>query len=46
VSTLAAQASKDFSDYERLTADGKLTDAGQKLDDLKHVLDRLNSMQK
>jgi hypothetical protein len=46
VSTLAAQASKDFSDYERLTADGKLTEAGQKLDDLKHVLDRLNSMQK
>ena len=46
LNSLIAQAGKDFSDYQRLTSEGKLSEAGQKLDDLKHVLDRLNSMQK
>ena len=46
LSALIAQAGKDFSDYQRLTSDGKLADAGQKLDDLKKVLDKLNSMPK
>ena len=44
VSSLIAQASKDFSDYQRLTSEGKLSEAGQKLDDLKRVLDKLSSM--
>jgi uncharacterized membrane protein (UPF0182 family) len=46
VGSLIAQASKDFSDYQRLTAAGKLSDAGQKLDDLKRVLDKLGATQK
>ena len=40
---LIAQAGRDFSDYQRLTSEGKLTEAGQKLDDLKRVLDQLNA---
>jgi uncharacterized membrane protein (UPF0182 family) len=36
-------AGKDFNDYQRLTAEGKLGEAGQKLDQLKHVLDQLNA---
>jgi hypothetical protein len=46
LNSLIAQAGKDFSDYQRLTSEGKLSEAGQKLDDLKHVLDRLNAMPK
>jgi hypothetical protein len=46
LSSLIAQAGKDFSDYQRLTAAGQLADAGKKLDDLKRVLDRLNGMKK
>ncbi len=41
--SLITQASRDFSDYQRLTSEGKLADAGQKLDDLKRVLDKLSS---
>ena len=41
--SLISQAGKDFADYQRLTSEGKLGDAGQKLDDLKHVLDKLNA---
>jgi hypothetical protein len=40
---LITQAGKDFSDYQRLTSEGKLAEAGQKLDDLKRVLDKLNA---
>jgi hypothetical protein len=40
--SLISQASKDFSDYERLTSEGKMGDAGQKLDDLKQVLAKLS----
>ena len=43
IDSLIAQAGKDFSDYQRLTSEGKLAEAGQKLDDLKHVLDQLNA---
>jgi len=43
---LIAQASRDFDDYQRLTAQGKLSEAGQKLDDLKHTLDQLNAQHK
>jgi len=43
VNALIAQGGKDFSDYQRLTSEGKLAEAGQKLDDLKRVLDKLNA---
>ena len=46
IDSLIAQAGKDFTDYQRLTSEGKLADAGQKLDDLKRALDRLNAMKK
>jgi hypothetical protein len=42
LNALIAQAGKDFSDYQRLTSEGKLGEAGQKLDDLKRVIDKLN----
>jgi hypothetical protein len=44
--SLIAQAGKDFSDYQHLTSEGKLSDAGQKLDDLKRTLDKLNALPK
>jgi uncharacterized protein len=44
--SLIAQASQDFADYQRLTAAGKLAEAGQKLDALKHTLDQLNAHSK
>lgn len=44
--SLIGQAARDFSDYQHLTSEGKLSEAGQKLDDLKRVLDRLNAMPK
>jgi hypothetical protein len=43
---LIAQAGKDFDDYQRLTAAGKLGEAGQKLEALKQVLDKLNARSK
>jgi uncharacterized membrane protein (UPF0182 family) len=43
---LIAEAGKDFADYQRLTAEGKLGEAGQKLDALKGVLDKLNASAK
>jgi uncharacterized membrane protein (UPF0182 family) len=43
VNTLIAQASQDFADYQRLTSEGKLSEAGQKLDDLKRVLAELSA---
>jgi hypothetical protein len=43
---LIAEASKDFSDYQRLTAAGKLGEAGQKLEGLKRKLEELNSRQR
>jgi uncharacterized membrane protein (UPF0182 family) len=43
VNSLIAQANRDFNDYQRLTSEGKLAEAGQKLDDLKHVLDQLSA---
>ncbi|MGC2526937.1 MAG: UPF0182 family protein [Candidatus Acidiferrum sp.] len=39
---LIAQAAKDLSDYQRLTAEGKLGEAGQKLEQLKRTLELLN----
>jgi hypothetical protein len=43
---LIADAGKDFADYQRLTAEGKLGEAGQKLDQLKVVIDQLNAKRK
>jgi uncharacterized protein len=43
LNALIAQANQDFADYQRLTSEGKLAEAGQKLDDLKRVLDELNA---
>jgi uncharacterized membrane protein (UPF0182 family) len=38
-----AEAARDLADYQRLTAEGKLAEAGQKLEDLKRALDKLNT---
>jgi uncharacterized membrane protein (UPF0182 family) len=43
---LIADAAKDLADYQRLTAEGKLGEAGQKLEELKRVLDKLNTRQR
>jgi uncharacterized membrane protein (UPF0182 family) len=42
-SALIAEAARDLADYQRLTAEGKLGEAGQKLEDLKRALDKLNA---
>jgi len=41
VNTLIAEAARDLADYQRLTAEGKLGEAGQKLEHLKRVLEQL-----
>jgi hypothetical protein len=41
VNALIAEAARDLSDYQRLTAEGKLGEAGQKLEALKKALDAL-----
>ena len=44
--SLIAEAAKHLADYQRLTAEGKLGEAGQKLEELKRVLDKLNTRQR
>jgi uncharacterized membrane protein (UPF0182 family) len=44
--SLIAVAGKDLADYQRLTAEGKLGEAGQKLEELKRVIEQLNAHQK
>ncbi len=46
LNALIAEAAKDLADYQRLTAEGKLGEAGQKLEELKRVLDKLNARQR
>jgi uncharacterized membrane protein (UPF0182 family) len=46
LNSLITGAAKDLADYERLTAEGKLGEAGQKLEQLKHKLDELNARKK
>jgi hypothetical protein len=46
LNALIAEAAKDLADYQRLTAEGKLAEAGQKLEELKRTLDKLNTRQK
>jgi len=43
---LITAAAQDLVDYERLTADGKLAEAGQRLEDLKRKLAQLQAGQK
>ncbi len=43
INALISQAGRDFADYQQLTSQGKLAEAGQKLDDLKRVLDQLSA---
>jgi uncharacterized membrane protein (UPF0182 family) len=43
---LIQAAARDLNDYQRLTAEGKLAEAGRKLEDLKQKLDALNARQK
>jgi hypothetical protein len=43
---LIAEASRDFDDYQRLTAEGKLGEAGQKLDQVKRDIEALNAHKK
>jgi uncharacterized protein len=46
LNALIAEAAKDLADYQRLTAEGKLGEAGNKLEELKRTLDKLNTRQK
>jgi uncharacterized protein len=46
LNALIAEAAKDLADYQRLTAEGKLGEAGQKLEELKHALEKLNTRQR
>src|SRR5712692_5092701 len=46
LNALIAEAAKDLADYQRLTAEGKLGEAGQKLEELKRTLDKLNTRQR
>ena len=43
---LIAGAARDLNDYQRLTAEGKLGEAGQKLEQLKQKLEALNARRK
>jgi uncharacterized protein len=46
LNALIAEAAKDLADYQRLTAEGKLGEAGQKLEELKRTLEKLNAQKK
>ena len=46
LNALIAEAAKDLADYQRLTAEGKLGEAGQKLEELKRAIEKLNTRQK
>jgi uncharacterized membrane protein (UPF0182 family) len=45
VRTLVGRANQALADYRRLTADGKLGEAGAKLDELKRTLEELTKLQ-
>ena len=46
MNALIQGAARDLNDYQRLTAEGKLGEAGQKLEQLKQKLEALNARQK
>ena len=41
INALIADAGRSFADYQRLTAEGRLAEAGQKLEALKQALEQL-----
>jgi uncharacterized membrane protein (UPF0182 family) len=43
---LIVEAAKNLADYQRLTAEGKLGEAGQKLEELKRAIEKLNARQR
>jgi hypothetical protein len=43
---LISEAGRNFADYQRLTAEGKLGEAGQKLEALKRTLEQLQARQR
>jgi uncharacterized protein len=43
LNALIAEAAQNFADYQRLTAAGKLAEAGQKLEALKRILEQLQT---
>jgi uncharacterized membrane protein (UPF0182 family) len=43
VNVLIAEAARDFTDYQQLTAAGRLAEAGQKLEALKRILEQLQT---
>ena len=43
LNAMIKEAGRDFDDYQRLTAAGKLAEAGQKLEALKQVIEKLNA---
>jgi uncharacterized membrane protein (UPF0182 family) len=43
LNAMIQQASRDFDDYQRLTAAGKLSEAGAKLEELKQVIGKLGA---
>jgi uncharacterized membrane protein (UPF0182 family) len=45
-SVLIAEAAKDLADYQRLTAEGKLGEAGARLEQLKRTLEELQKRQR
>ncbi|HVH87698.1 MAG TPA: UPF0182 family protein [Terriglobales bacterium] len=44
LNALITQVDRELADYQHLTAEGKLAEAGQKLEDLKRTLDKLNKL--
>jgi uncharacterized membrane protein (UPF0182 family) len=46
VNTLIAEAARDLAEYQRLTAEGRLGDAGQRLEALKQKLERLQTLRR
>jgi uncharacterized membrane protein (UPF0182 family) len=46
VDALISEAARDLADYQRLTAEGKLGEAGQRLEGLKQKLERLAAQKK
>jgi uncharacterized membrane protein (UPF0182 family) len=43
LNAMIKEAGRDFDDYQRLTAAGKLAEAGQKLEALKQTIEKLNA---
>jgi uncharacterized membrane protein (UPF0182 family) len=46
LNALIGEAARNLADYQRLTAEGKLGEAGQKLEQLKRAIDKLNTRQR